>query len=185
MPFLFIVTSLVMWTLVSAYGGASQVQNTSNASSQVTLAFMTLDDEVRYAADINLQGQYSSNYYVEFESDWTQNTTPAESTCTGLEYDNSTGQLLQRSWLINASPPTGWQVLASGLQTSISTDPFTVLAPGVTGYDQGSPFQLSVTLSALSGAGSSKGTAQSSFTITALDTTENSVDTGVCQGTPS
>jgi len=178
MPFLLIVTALVMWTLVTAYGAQSQVQNTSNASSQVTLAFMALDGEIRYAANINQPGADSNNnYYVEFESAWTQNTQ-GQPTCTQLEYANSAGELLQRSWLANASAPTGWQVLASGLQTSISNDPFSLSAP------QSSPWQLSVTLSAVSGTGSTKGRANSAFTITALDTTGSSSDTDVCGGTP-
>ena len=45
-----------------------EVQATSQASSQVTLAFMALDGEIRYAADINEPGQDTSNppnYYVE------------------------------------------------------------------------------------------------------------------------
>jgi type II secretory pathway pseudopilin PulG len=177
MPFLLIVTTLMMVTLTTAYGAASQVQSTSNASSQVTLAFMTLDSEIRYAADINEPGADSSNppnYYVEFESSWETNPT-----CTQLEYANSTGQLLQRSWTPPASAPTGWQILASGMQTSISSDPFSLADP------QGSPWQLSVgPIWAVSGTGSTKGKAESSFTVTALDTTENSVSQGVCGGTP-
>ena len=116
MPFLLIVTTLMMVTLSTAYGAASQVQSTSNASSQVTLAFMTLDSEIRYAADINEPGSDASsppNYYVEFESNWEQSPT-----CTQLEYANSAGKLLQRSWIPPASAPSGWQILASGMQTS-------------------------------------------------------------------
>lgn len=181
-PVLLIVTGLVLSTLISAYGAESSVQSASQASSQVTLAFMELDGEIRYAADINVPGSYNSNYYVEWESDWTQNTQN-EPTCTQLEYNNASGALQQRSWLENASAPATWQVLASGLKTSISTDPFSLSAPS------GSPWQLSVSLTSVMGSGASQGTAQSSFTVTSLDTTSSSSDgTGsepaVCGGTP-
>ena len=147
----------------------------------MTLAFMTLDGEIRYATDINEPGQDSYNppdYYVEFESDWTQ-STEGYSRCTQLEY-TSTGNLQQRSWSATGPVPTGgWQLLASGLQTTpAATNPFSLSTP------QGSPWQLSITISAVSGTGSSKGTAQSSFTITSLDTTANSTSQGVCGGTP-
>ena len=181
MPVLLIVTALGMTTVVTASGAGSLVQATSQSSSQVTLAFMTLDGEIRYATDINEPGQDSNNppnYYVEFESDWTQNTQ-GYSRCTQLEY-TSTGVLQQRSWPATGTVPTGgWQLLASGLQaTTAITNPFSLSTP------QGSPWQLSITISAVSGTGSSQGMAQSSFTITSLDTTANSISQGVCGGTP-
>jgi prepilin-type N-terminal cleavage/methylation domain-containing protein len=184
MPVLLIVTSLAMVTLVTAYGAGNREQSTSQSSSQVTLAFIKLDSEIRYAADINQPGQDSNNppnYYVEFQSDWTQNTQgySGSSLCTQLEY-TSTGNLQQRTWAATSSVPTaGWQVLASGLQTTpLSANPFSLSAP------QGAPWQLSVAISAVTGTGSAKGAAQSAFTITSLDTTSNSVSQGVCGGTP-
>lgn len=181
MPVLLIVTALGMTTVVTASRVGSLVQATTQSSSQVTLAFMTLDGEIRYATDINESGQDSNNppdYYVEFESDWTQNTQ-GYSRCTQLEY-TSTGVLQQRSWPATGTVPTGgWQLLASGLQaTTAITNPFSLSTP------QGSPWQLSITISAVSGTGSSQGMAQSSFTITSLDTTANSISQGVCGGTP-
>lgn len=177
LPILVVVMILVLSTLVTAYGAESGVQATTEASSQVTLAFMQLDSELRYAADINQPGSYNNNYYVEFESSWTQ-STQGQALCTQLEYNNASGTLQQRSWLANATAPTGWQVLASGLKTSVSADPFSLSAPSA------SPWQLSVVLSSVMSAGHSSGTAQSSFTITALDTTTSSTSQGVCGGTP-
>ncbi len=187
-PVLIVVTSLVLTTLMSAYGAESRVQSTAQASSQVTLAFMALDTGIRYAADINQPGQDSDSppdYFVEFQSDWTQDTqtqiTEGQPVCTQVEYDNSTGELLQRSWDADDSVPTGstgWEVLASELKTPLSSDPFSLSTP------QSSPWQLTVAISAVVGSGSSKGTAQSDFTITSLDTTSSSSDEGICGGTP-
>jgi len=179
LPFLLIVTTLVLSTVVTAYGAESRVQSTSQSSSQVTLAFLSLDDEVRYATDINQPGQDSSspaNYYVEFESDWNTNSQ-GEPGCTQLEYNNSGGELQQRSWYVGATIPTGWQVLASALTTSISTDPFVL-------SDQAAPWQLSFKISSAAVDGGSTGNAQSSFTITALNTSSNSSSSNVCGGTP-
>ena len=193
MPFLIIVTALVMWSLVDAYGAGSEVQSTSQSSSEVTLAFMTLEGEIRYAADINEPGNDTNSppdYYVEFESTWTQNTL-GYSQCTELEY-TSGGVLQQLQWnAADSAPTTGWKPLASGLETTTSlsdnpfyssstasTDPFYLSSP------QDSPWELSFYLTAVTGSGSTKGNAQSEFTITSLDTTESSVSQDVCGGTP-
>jgi len=177
-PIFVVVTALVLVTLVTAYAAESSVQATTQAGSQVTLAFMDLDNEVRYAADINQPGSYNNNYYVELQSNWTQNAAQGQDTCTQLEYNNSSGVLEQHSWLVNATPPTGWQVLASDLKTSVASNPFSLSAP------TGTPWQLSVTLAAAASVGQATRTAQSAFTLTSLDTTSTSTDTGVCGGTP-
>jgi type II secretory pathway pseudopilin PulG len=179
LPFLLIVTTLVMSTLVTAYGAESRVQSTSQSSGQVTLAFLSLDDEVRYATDINQPGQDTSsppNYYVEFESDWNTNSQ-SEPDCTQLEYNNSAGKLQQRSWYVGGTIPTGWQVLASSLKTSISTDPFTL-------SNRAAPWQLSFKISSAAVDLGSTGNAQSSFSITALNTSSNSSSSNICGGTP-
>jgi type II secretory pathway pseudopilin PulG len=179
MPFLIIVTTLVLTTVVTAFAAESRVQATAQSSSQVTLAFLALDGEIRYASDINQPGQDTNNppnYYVEFESDWNTNAQD-EPDCTQLEYDNSSGDLLQRSWYLGGSVPTGSQVLASGMQTSVSTNPFSL-------SDGESPWQLTITISSVTSAGSITGTAQSSFTFTALNTNADSTNENVCGGTP-
>jgi type II secretory pathway pseudopilin PulG len=179
MPFLIIVTTLVLTTVVTAFAAESRVQATSQSSSQVTLAFLALDGETRYASDINQPGQDTNNppnYYVEFESDWNTNAQD-EPECTQVEYNNSSGNLEQRSWYSGGSVPSGWQVLASGMETSVSTNPFSL-------SDVESPWQLTTTLTSQASAGSITGTAQSSFTSTALNTNADSTDENVCGGTP-
>ena len=178
MPFLLIVTTIVGSTVVTAYGAESSVQATAQSSSQVTLAFLALDSEVRYASDIQV-GQDSSsppNYYVEFDSDWNTDTQ-GEPECSQLEYNNSTGTLDQKTWYSDGTIPSGWQVLASGLETSITADPFSL-------GDSGSPWTLTISISSVISSGSEAGTAQSSFTLTALNTSSSSSNSGVCGGTP-
>ena len=175
MPFLIIVTMLVLVTLTSAYGAQSRAQGTAQASSQVTLAFMQLEGEIRYATDIEpaSDGNSPPDYFVKFESTWTQSAQGP--LCTQVEYTSS-GILQQRTWPASGSVPTaGWQVLASGLETTpLSANPFTLSDPN------GSPWQLSVKLAAMSGTGSKAPAAQSSFTITSLDTTSSSLNQGFC-----
>lgn len=177
-----IITTMVSLMLLSAYRSESRVSAMSQANSQVTQAFTQLDSEIRYASDINVPGQDSSsppNYFVEFQSNWTE-SSESYPQCTEVEYDNSTGVLQQQTWLlVNAGTvaPGTWQVIASGLKTDLSTDPFSL-------SDTTVPWQLAVSISSTSGVGATAETAQSSFAFTALNTTGESSSTGVCGGTP-
>jgi prepilin-type N-terminal cleavage/methylation domain-containing protein len=195
-----------------------RVTNMGNASSAVEEAFMTLDGELRYAADISIPAKsmtspYTGDYWVEFESDWTI-SSQASAQCTQLEYNTAAGTLQQRSWLLNsattsgASPSTtGWRLLASNLSTALTTNPFslaqtppnllnpstpstttTVPASTTTTLLQevaATPWRLTVTLSSTQGQRPQLETAQSSFTISALDVTTNSITTNVCGGNPT
>ena len=117
MPFLLIVTALVLTTVVTAFGAQSaRDKRRLQSSSQVTLAFIALDGELRYASDINQPGQDRTTPQLLRRSrfDWKTNSQ-GEPQCTQLEYDNSSGNLQQRSWYLGGTVPTGWQVLASGL----------------------------------------------------------------------
>lgn len=176
---LIIVTTMVFLTLVSAYGSESRVSAISQASSQITQAFMQLDSEIGYASDIQY-GSSGSNYFVWFQSPGTT-TSQDEPQCTEIEYNNSTGVLQQQSWWpTSAAAPGTWRVIASGLETNLSTDPFS-WGSG-TGPAGTAPWQLAVTLASTSGAGTTAETAHSSFTITALNTNQNSSSTSVCGG---
>jgi prepilin-type N-terminal cleavage/methylation domain-containing protein len=193
-----------------------RVTNMGQASSAVEEAFLTLDGEVRYAADISIPAKsvtapYSGIYWVEFESDWTI-PSQGSATCTQLEYNAPAGALQQRTWLVNGSATsgatpatTGWQVLASGLSTAPATNPFslsrtppnllnastpstTTPASTTTTVAQqtaSTPWQLSISLSSTQGKVPQLETAQSSFTISALDVTSTSTTTNVCGGNPT
>jgi type II secretory pathway pseudopilin PulG len=170
------VMTIVYMVITLSYNAEARVSNTSRANNEIVTAFMRLDGEIRYAADINQPGQDSNkNYWVEYESDW-PSTGPK---CNQLEYDNTNGVLQERSWPLTGSPSANWQPLASGLQTSVGTDPFSLATPGT------SLWQLTVTLKSTYGSGPVAESTHSSFTITALDISGNSSSTNVCGGNPS
>jgi prepilin-type N-terminal cleavage/methylation domain-containing protein len=188
-----------------------RVTNGGQASAAVEAAFMTLDGEVRYAADISTPAEsmaspYAGSYWVEFQSDWTIPSQGA-ARCTQLEYNTTAGTLQQRTWLSGATPPTGWLVLASGLSTTLTTpahNPFSLSQTAASLLNPSTPpttasatpppvtvaatppWQLSVTLSSTQGKGVQADTAASSFAITALDITSTSVSVPaqVCGGNP-
>ena len=170
-----IVMVVVSAALVSGYASESRVKFLSDASGQVTNAFERLDSEVRYAADIETPYASGGNYYVEFQSDWTL-SSQGRSRCTALEYDNTNGVLQQRSWYIGDTVPTGWQTLASGLAESVTADPFTLTAT------EKASWQLSVSIASRKGAYPNVPPAQSSFSMTAVNTGKGSQDSGVCGG---
>ncbi|MDE3202614.1 MAG: prepilin-type N-terminal cleavage/methylation domain-containing protein [Acidobacteriota bacterium] len=170
-----IVMTIVSAALVSAYGSESRVKFLAQGSEQVTNAFQQLDGEVRYAADIETPYASGGNYFVEFQSDWTI-STKGKSQCTALEYDNTNGNLQQHTWLLGSSVPSQWQVLASGLAKSVTTNPFTLTAT------KQAPWQLAVAITAQQGANEKVPPAQSSFSLTAVNTSKGSLSSGVCGG---
>ncbi len=170
-----IVMTIVSAALVSAYGSESRVKFLAQGSQQVTNAFQQLDGEVRYAADIEAPYASGGNYFVEFQSDWTI-STKGKSQCTALEYDNTNGNLQQHTWLLGSSVPSQWQILASGLAKSVTTNPFTLTAT------KQAPWQLAVAITAQQGATEKVPPAQSSFSLTAVNTSKGSLSSGVCGG---
>ncbi len=195
-----IVMTIVFGTMGWVVNSEGQVAAVSQSSAQVNAAFMQLDTEVRYAADINQPGTYGGDYWVEMESDWTVSSLGAPR-CTQLEYDTTTGTLQQRTWLLGASVPSlasaQWEVLATGLSTAPQANPFvlvlaapTLPTPGTTGVTipvggGATPWRLTVTLASSAGAGNTAATSQSSFTMSALNVTGSSTNLNVCGGTPS
>jgi prepilin-type N-terminal cleavage/methylation domain-containing protein len=173
-----------------------RLQNSAASSDQVTSAFLTLDGEVRYAADINHPWtDATGNYWDEFESDWTSATTGYPQ-CTELEYVNSSGVLQQRTWsLTNISSPaapsgTAWRPLATGLASSPATTPFALNQAGpswaVATQQQTSSaeWQLTLNLTASAGKGTSGSSSASTFTITSIDISSASKNRNICGGAP-
>lgn len=166
---------------------ASQTRQTSmsSAQQQLSLAFIALDREVRYAQGITQPDSSGGSYYVEFEY-----LPPAgASQCAELQYSPTAGTLSQRTWSVpvnNAAPsPGAWNVLANSLTTA--GQPFSLV--NQVGSDTTDNFadmeQLQIGLGAAAGKGSGQGTATSTAIFTAINTTTNQATT-VCTGvTPS
>jgi prepilin-type N-terminal cleavage/methylation domain-containing protein len=187
-----IVIILVFANMISVVQSEGRVEAISTASSQIDNAFMQLDSEVRYASDINEPSDNGGDYFVEFQSDWTTSSLGFPQ-CTQLEYNTSAGTLQQRTWLPGkTTAPDNWQVLASGLSTTPNGNPFTLhtAAPDLTGSGPSqapggaqdttaTPWQLAMDLTAGAGNGPTAQTAQSDFTMTALNI-DTTTDEGVC-----
>lgn len=190
MLILSIVMIVVLNSFTTIMTSQTRQASISNSQSQLALAFIALDQEVRYSTGITTPDQSGSDYYVEFQY-WTPTNT-AE--CAELQYAPGAGTLDQRLWPVPAagtSPsPGGWRVLASGLTTA--GQPF-ALVQQVAGaaYDTKMQ-QLRIDLTATADAGGTgQASSQSDVTFTAVDSSTGSSSSGsttpaVCTGvTPS
>jgi Tfp pilus assembly protein PilV len=163
MSIMSVVMGLFTTGIVQMYRMSNGTDAKSVAQSQVSLALLRLDKEIRYASGISPQYLLSGNQYVDFLL--VQKGVP---TCVQLRV--AAGQLEQRTWTYRATPfaPSAWIQLASGIT---STTPFTFAdADDTVSYQR-----LTVKLTASSGAGNSKSSKTSTVTYTALNTTTKSL----------
>jgi prepilin-type N-terminal cleavage/methylation domain-containing protein len=121
MSIMSIVGAMVTVGLVQIHRLTSRSEARSTAQSQVRLAMLRLDKEVRYAAAISQEGVVGNDQYAEF---LVANATSAQ--CVQLRV--SGGQLQRRTWTHQASPvrPTAWTPIASDVT---SPRPFRFIAP--------------------------------------------------------
>jgi prepilin-type N-terminal cleavage/methylation domain-containing protein len=129
------------------------------AQSQVNIAFLKLDREIRYASDLSTEGQVGGDWYVEYLSTYT-----GTSVCSELRLHVANGQLQRRTWTQGGTVPSTWTVLASGVSGS---KPFTLRSADATfNYAR-----LTLSLTAQAGTGTTAASKQMSVTFTALDST--------------
>jgi len=143
---------------------------TSTAQSQLNIAFMRLDKEIRYAAGVSAPGSVDANPYVEYLI--TNSGTPV---CTQLRLQVAAGQLQRRAWVQGSSPltPSAWIPLASDVS---SAQPFTFSAADATYSFQ----RLQLRLVATSGSGGTATAKQTDVTFTAMNTSLSSSSATVC-----
>jgi prepilin-type N-terminal cleavage/methylation domain-containing protein len=178
-----LVAVMVLVSLVNVMTQQNEAASLDRTSSQVGLAFIALDKEVRYAATIDCPYGWTSasagpcssapsdassvpsgDYALTFYSTYTT-ATLGHPQCTELLYDTAKGLLEQRTWNAtgSVSGASGWSIIGSGLSTSPSEAVFTV--PDAA---SGSIVRQQVTVSlASSSAGTSpavSSTAQVTFT---------------------
>jgi type II secretory pathway pseudopilin PulG len=149
---------------------ANKNEATSTAQSQLNIAFMRLDKEIRYAAGVSAPGSVSGDPYVEYLI--TNSGTPL---CTQLRLLVTSGQLQHRTWVQGSSPltPSAWIPLASQVS---ATQPFTFF-PADSTYN----FQrLQLKLVATSGAGPTATAKQTDVTFTAMNTSLSTSSATVC-----
>ncbi len=164
----------------------SQVRQVSISSSQsqLTLAFVTLDSEVRYSTGIDQPAtDPSGTDYVNFE----YYTSSNQLQCAELAYSPSAGVLDQRTWAVPASgtlpDPGSWASLASGLTTD--GQPFYLVS--TLGNDTAAATnmeQLEVSLTSSAGRGPGAESSDSAIVLTAVNTVGSSQPpaTPVCPG---
>jgi hypothetical protein len=161
------VLALTVTGMVHVLNPTAQTAAIGNTSTQLDMAFINLDQQVRYASAVWVptQPDPAGNYEVLYE--WTFDGS-SNATCSQLEADYTDGYLRQRTWSATSPPVSapGWHIWATNIVPNTPAgDPFSVPAQG---YNKQ---QLTVTLTAASGMGQAHTTSQSSVTFTALDTT--------------
>ncbi len=152
--------------VVEVYRVVNRNDAFSTVQSQVNIAFLRLDRQIRYASDLSTEGVSGGNWYVEFLTTYT-----GSSLCTELRLNAASGQLQQRTWTQGNTPGTSWALLAAGVT---STRPFTFLPSDAT-YNYP---RLHLNLVASAGSGTTAATRTFDVTFTALDATSTSA--GVC-----
>ncbi len=156
--------------ILQLHRAANRTEATANAQSQVNIAFLRLDKEIRYAAGISTPGTVGSDSYVEFLTTYT-----GTAVCTELRLQVAAKQLQRRTWVQGSSPlaPSPWIPMASEVS---STLPFTLSVPDATFNFQ----RLRVRLLATSGAGGTATSKQTDVTFTALNTSLTTSSATVC-----
>jgi prepilin-type N-terminal cleavage/methylation domain-containing protein len=141
-----LVAVMVLVSLVNVMTQQNQAASLDRTSSQVGLAFIALDKEIRYAATIDCPYGWTSatagpcssapsdassvpsgDYALTFYSSYTD-ATLGHPQCSELLYDTSQGLLEQRTWNAtgSVSGATGWSIIGSGLSTQPSQAVFTL-----------------------------------------------------------
>jgi prepilin-type N-terminal cleavage/methylation domain-containing protein len=115
-----VVMALVTAGLVPLYSSYRATVRLQEAQAQAGRAFLRLDGELRYAADLRTQpvagvpSAYPALVYIVLSD---------AASCHALFLEN--GRLTRRVWQPGADPAAA-QVLASGVVPVVGTDPFTV-----------------------------------------------------------
>ena len=172
---------LAMFTgaVVAMNRAENKTEAVSLTTSQLNQAFLTLDKTVRYAAAISPPGTGpTGDWYVELRT-----TNLGSEVCTQLRIDSQ--QLQRRTWTVplpSGSAPTAWAPLTSnvtnGAAASGPTQPFLLKAVAANDVNVQ---QLTFNLVSLSGGGSTLTTSNSSFTLTAADSTIPVPPGPICQ----
>lgn len=173
-----VVAMSIMSVMLAMFtGGILQISRSTNktdsvsaAQSQLNVAFLRLDKEIRYAAGISTPASVGANPYVEFLI--TNSGTPV---CTQLRLNVTSRQLQRRTWTQGTSPlaPTPWMPLASDVS---SAQPFTLSSADSTFNFQ----RLRVQLAASAGAGATATTKRTDITFTAMNTSLTTSSATVC-----
>jgi type II secretory pathway pseudopilin PulG len=119
-----VVMAVFTTAAVKMFRVEDDTETVATAQSQVNLAFLRLDKEIRYATGISVPDTSRVEYL---------RTDAGGPTCTQLWLDSGAAELNTRSWTRGTTPGTGWTRLASGVT---ATQPFDRLAAAAPVYVQ-------------------------------------------------
>jgi prepilin-type N-terminal cleavage/methylation domain-containing protein len=180
MSIMSIVMAVFTVGILQTYRSVNKSTSLSTAQSQINIAFLRLDKEIRYATSISQSGQSGGDWYVEYLIKDRTGTA----TCTELRLD-SAGQLTRRTWPDGSTPRPwkDWPPLVSDIGTvgrDAEDAPFS-FPPSDAVNDKAAFQRLRVRLEARSGAGDTATSTQTDVTFTALNAPLSSdPDTTVC-----
>jgi type II secretory pathway pseudopilin PulG len=170
MSIMSVLMALFTAGIVQIYRFANRHEATALARSQVNLAFLRLDKEIRYARGISVPDAVGPDQYVEYLI-----SSDGVPTCVELRLDTGSARLQRRTWQhgVASISPTPWKDLAIGVS---SPQPFVVFPADPTFAYQ----RLHLRLTARAGATTTAATAESSVTFTAMNTTPEAATPTVC-----
>jgi len=156
--------------MVQLYRSANKSEAVGLAQSQINIAFLRLDKELRYAAGISVPGQVGADPYVEYLV-----TSTGAAVCSQLRLQIASAQLQRRTWIRGSVPlnPGPWTVLASNIS---SPAPFTLHPSDATFSHQ----RLQLSFTATTGPATAATTRTTDVTFTALNTSMSTTSTSVC-----
>jgi hypothetical protein len=181
MTLMLVFMGLFTGAVVMMNAAMNKAQAVNLSASQLNVAFLDLDNTVRYAAFISTPGVGTSgDWYVELRV-----TNTGAEVCTQLRVDVVSQQLQRRNWtVVNAvaSTPGPWVPISSGISngsaaSGATTQPFYLMPALANRVFQ----QLRINLISPSGSGSSLTNSTSSFTFTALNSTVPAPTASICQ----
>jgi hypothetical protein len=175
MTIMIVVMAMFTTGIIQIYRTVNETESTSIAQSQVNIAFLRLDREIRYASGLSVPLQVGADWYVEYVT-----TNTGVPVCTELRLNVAAGQLQRRTWVQGATPlvPSAWLPVASNVS---SPQPFTLLPADATANFH----RLRLALVATSGKGDTAASAETAVTFTALNTSLSTSGTAVCtEGRP-
>ncbi|BEL12124.1 hypothetical protein Q0Z83_103150 [Actinoplanes sichuanensis] len=167
-----VVTAVTTVAIVQIYRSYNSIDAEIEAQTQVTAAFRTLDQEIRYARSISDPATVDGDFYVEY----LVNLDDVD-TCVELRLRPSTSELQRRQWVkTGALAPTGWTTLAS---LTTSAQPFTVTPADANALDAFRYQRLRVFFTAKVGSGEASSSRVTDITFTALNATADD-NSGTC-----
>lgn len=169
------VTSVVMVVatagIVQMYRASTRADTLSDQMVQLQTSFQQLDRSVRYAtaiSDPSTTASAAGDWYVEWSS-----VSGSTTMCNQLRLDGPSGTLQRRSQP-SGGQLSGWSAVASSL---VAASPFTLQPASTSGY----PHQrLTIDVTVRPQGSSTQPARRSTFSFTALNTTLNTLSSGVC-----